>query len=300
VAFHEPRISLCFLRLVYNERVTTSPLLLRLRKLGLFALRTTVFVYCLVLLLLLLLENTLLYPAPKYPEGDWTASYLPHEDVEFQSADGTKLHGWFVEHPNPRAVLLYCHGNGDCVAYLGSYLRELRDRHSVTVFAFDYRGYGKSEGSPSETGILADGDAAQNWLAKQVGKQPADIVLMGRSLGGCVVVDLAARNGARGLILQNTTTSMPDAAARIYWFLPVRLLMKNRYDSLSKIGRYAGPLLLSHGTTDTLIPFELGKKLFDAAPSLTKQFFPIEGAGHNDPEPPAYDVALEAFLDSLP
>jgi fermentation-respiration switch protein FrsA (DUF1100 family) len=284
---------------VYNEGVAASPLLFRLRRLGLFVLRSVALAYCLILLLLLLLENTLLYPAPKYPEGDWTASYLPHEDVVFQSADGTKLHGWLVEHPNARAVLLYCHGNGDCVCYLGSYLRELRERHRVTVFAFDYRGYGKSEGSPGESGILADGDAAQRWLAERTGRRPGDIVLMGRSLGGGVVVDLAARNGACGLILQNTATSLPDAAARIYWFLPVHWLMKNRYDSLSKVGRYTGPLLMSHGTADTLIPFDLGQKLFAASSSSPKQFFPVEGAGHNDPEPPAYDVALEAFLASL-
>ena len=123
---------------------------------------------------------------------------------------------------------------------------------------------------------------------------------MGRSLGTGVAVDLAVNNGARGVILQNAPTSMPDAAARIYWFMPVHLLMKNRYDSLSKIGRYHGPLLSSHGTADTLVPFDLGRKLFDAAPGSQKTFFTIEGGGHNDPEPPAYDAALDEYLASLP
>ena len=123
---------------------------------------------------------------------------------------------------------------------------------------------------------------------------------MGRSLGGCIAVDLAAKNGARGLILQNTTTTIPDAAASMYWFLPVRWLMKNRYDSLSKIGRYPGPVLMSHGTADTLIPFAIGKRLFDAIPGTKKRFFPIEGGGHNDAEPPAYNAALDDFLASLP
>jgi fermentation-respiration switch protein FrsA (DUF1100 family) len=263
-------------------------------------MRGAAITYCLVLLVLLLLENALLYPAPKYPEGDWTAEYLDREEVEFTSADGTKLHGWFVEHEKPRAVLLYCHGNGDCVAYLGPYIKQLRDRHQISVFAFDYRGYGKSGGSPIETGILADGHAAQTWLANRTGRSLADIVLMGRSLGGCVAVDLAARNGARGLILQNTTTTIPDAAAFIYWFLPVRWLMKNRYDSLSKIGRYHGPVLMSHGTADTLVPFALGQRLFDAIPSANKRFFAIDGGGHNDNEPRAYDVAFDDFIASLP
>lgn len=282
--------------------MNARPILTRLARLGLRALRSVVFVYLALLIVLLLLENTLLYPATKFPDprGDWVAAELSHEDVEFASADGTKLHGWFVECPQPRAVLLYCHGNGDCLGFMGPYLKELRDQQQVSIFAFDYRGYGKSGGSPSEAGILADGDAAQKWLAQRTGLQPANVVLMGRSLGGCVAVDLAAKNGARGLILQNTTTSMPEAAARIYWFLPVRWLMRNRYDSLSKIARYHGPLLQSHGTADDLIPYAIGQQLFAAAPSPAKQFFTIEGRGHNDPEPPAYDKALAAFLASLP
>ncbi len=284
----------------YNSAVTATSSSAALGRFFLRMVRWVALIYCVVLLLLLLLENTLLYPAPRYPEGDWAAGYLPHEDVEFSSADGTKLHGWFVEHDNPRAVLLYCHGNGDCVGYLGSYLKELHDRHQVSVFAFDYRGYGKSGGSPGEAGILADAHAAQTWLAQRTGKPPSDIVLMGRSLGGCIAVDLAAKNGARGLILQNTTTTIPDAAAYLYWFLPVRWLMRNRYDSLSKIGRYHGPVLMSHGTHDTLVPYALGQRLFAAIPSPKKQFISIEGAGHNDPEPHSYDGALSEFLASLP
>jgi fermentation-respiration switch protein FrsA (DUF1100 family) len=255
-------------------------------------------VFLLVLLVLLLLENTLLYPAPKYPEGDWVASYLPHEDVHFTSADGTKLHGWLVEHPRPRAVLLYLHGNGDCVGYLGPYLQQLSDNHQITIFAFDYRGYGRSEGAPGEQGILEDGHAAQLWLAERLKLNPADIVLMGRSLGGGVAVDLAANNGARGLILQSTFTSLPDAAACLYPWAPVRWLMKNRYDSLSKIGRYPGPVLVSHGTTDDLVPCNLGRKLYEAVPG-PKRFVELAG-GHNDEESPEYYQALDEFLARLP
>jgi uncharacterized protein len=264
------------------------------------ALRIAAVVYLGLLLVLLFFENTLLYPAPKYPEGDWTGADLPHKDIDFESADGTRLHGWLSEHPAPRAVLMYCHGNAECVGYLGPFMKQLRDEQRLTVFVFDYRGYGRSEGSPYETGVLADGHAAQIWLAKRTQRKPADIVLMGRSLGAGVAVDLAANNGARGLILQCAATSMPDAAARLYWYAPVRLVMKNRYDSLSKIGRYTGPVLMSHGTADTLVPCDLGRKLFDAVPCAQKRFFEIEGGGHNDAEPPEYDRALDEFLDSLP
>src|SRR5262245_6597004 len=255
--------------------VSRSPLVARLGRIGLRLLRFAALVYCVLLLVLLFLENTLLYPAPKFPEGDWKAAFLPHEDVEFASADGTQLHGWLVPHEDPRAVLLYCHGNGDCVGYLAPYLKELHEKHKLTVFTFDYRGYGKSQGSPNETGILADGHAAQSWLAQRMGLKPSDIVLMGRSLGGGVAVDLAVKNGARGLILQNTPTSMPDAAAHLYSFVPVHLLMKNRYDSLSKINRYTGPVLMSHATADTLVPFALCLKLFAAVTCHNMRFISI-------------------------
>jgi hypothetical protein len=270
---------------------------------GRFALRwgrEAIAGYLLVLLLLLFFENTLLYPAPRYPTGDWTAAGLAHEDVFFASADGTKLHGWLFEHESPRAVILYAHGNGDCVAYLGPYLSQVRDKLRVSVFAFDYRGYGRSEGSPNEPGILADGEAAHRWLAKRTGKRLDEIVLMGRSLGGGVVVNLAAQNGARGLILQSTFTSLPDAVARMYPWVPVRLLMHNRYDSLSKIARYDGPVLASHGTADELVPLELGRKLYDAAPTTRKELFTIEGGGHNSPEPREYYLMLDRWLDELP
>jgi len=272
----------------------------RLRRLGVVALSTAAGTYGAFIGLLLYLENYLLYPAPRYPAGDWSAPYLPHEEVEFASADGTRLHGWLVEHPEPQAVVLYCHGNGESLGSLGPLLLEMRDRQRVSIFAFDYRGYGKSEGAPGEKGILADGHAAEMWLAKRMNCKPPDIVLMGRSLGGCVAVDLAANNGARGLILQNTPTSMPDAAARIYWFAPVQWLMNNRYDSLSKIGRYQGPVLLSHGTADSLVPYELGCKLFEAVPCAKKRLFTIQGGDHNDLEPAEYDEALHQFFDELP
>jgi uncharacterized protein len=270
----------------------------RLGRLAVVAARTVAVAYLLVLLLLLFLENSLVYPAPKYPSGDWEAPYLSHEDVHFESGDGTKLHGWLVEHPEPRATILYCHGNGDCVGYLGPYLQQIRDNHQVTIFAFDYRGYGRSQGTPSERGILEDGHAAQMWLAERLKMRPSEIVLMGRSLGGAVAIDLAAKNGARGLIVQNTFTSLPDAAAVLYPWAPVRWLMRNRFESLSKISRCSCPLLISHGKEDVLVPYALGRQLFDAAPG-PKRFVDLTG-GHNDEESPEYYEALHDFLITLP
>jgi len=276
-----------------------SNLGVRLARLALRGLKIAAVVYCLVLLVLLFLENMLVYPAPRYPEGDWQATWLEHEDISFNSADGTKLHGWYVEHPQPKAVILYCHGNGTHVAYTAEFLAEMRDEFQVSIFAFDYRGYGRSEGKPAEKGILEDADAAQEWLAKRAGIEKKDVVLMGRSLGGGIALHLAAENGARGVILQNTFTSLHDAAASHYPWVPVRLLMKNPYDSLSRISRYSGPLFISHGTADRIVPFAHGQKLFAAAPG-PKEFFEIAGGDHNDSEPEHYLPALHKFLDSLP
>ena len=128
----------------------------------------------------------------RYPAGDWQPAGLAFEDAWFTAKDGTRLHGWYVPHPQPRAVVLFCHGNGGNVALWADVLRILHDRMGVTAMGFDYRGYGRSEGTPSEAGVLADARAARTWLAQRAGIAENQIVLMGRSLGGAVAVDLAA------------------------------------------------------------------------------------------------------------
>ena len=209
------------------------------------------------------------------------------------------MHGWYLGHPKPRAVALFCHGNAGNIVSRGESLWILNQRHGLAVMAFDYRGYGKSEGKPSERGILQDARAARAWLAARAGVAEADTVLMGRSLGGAVAVDLAARDGARGLVLASTFSSLPDAAAHhVPWALP-GLHMTQRLNSAKKIQDYPGPLLQSHGDADELIPIELGRKLFDAAPG-PKQFFVLPGAGHNDPQTEEYRRAFDDFIASLP
>lgn len=254
--------------------------------------------YLIIVVVLVQAEDRLVYLAPGYPFEPRRPPTVDFQDVYFTSADGTRLHGWYAQHPAPRAHVLYCHGSGDNVAHLGKLLQYLRDRVRVSVFAFDYRGYGRSEGSPSESGVLADARAARAWLARRAGIDQADVVLLGRSLGGAVAVHLAAESRPRGLVLESTFTSLPDVAAVQYPWVPVRLLMKNRLDSLSKIAHYYGPLLQSHGDADEIVPFVQGKRLFDAAPGR-KRFVPIAGARHNDPQTRAYYRALTRFLDGL-
>jgi fermentation-respiration switch protein FrsA (DUF1100 family) len=242
-------------------------------------------------------ENSLIFFPSVYPDGYWNPPGLKFEDAWFQASDGTKLHGWYVPHDRPRAVVLFAHGNAGNLSHRYDLLQSLHEL-GVSVMIFDYRGYGRSEGSPSETGVLDDARAARRWLAQRVGVKETDIVLMGESLGGAVMVDLAARDGARALILENTFTSLPDVAAYHYPWLPVKLFMRARLDAAAKIGDYRGPLLQLHGDADTIIPYPIGRRLFDAARE-PKQFVTIRGHDHNYPRPPEFFTALDRFFAQL-
>jgi fermentation-respiration switch protein FrsA (DUF1100 family) len=256
--------------------------------------------YAAILGLLVSFEEQLVFPARKFPNGGmWEGHGLPVEDVYFHSADGTKLHGWYLGHSNPRIAVLYCHGNGGTVAENPALLRWLRNECQASIFIFDYRGYGRSEGSPSETGVLADARAAREWLAVREGIGEEQVVLVGRSLGGAVALDLAAEKGARGLVLESTFTSLPDVAAQHYWWVPVRQLMRSQMNSREKIGRYAGPLLQYHSRADEVVPFSLGEELFTTATTKDKQFFAVDDARHNAPLPQQYELELAKFLKRL-
>ena len=213
---------------------------------------------------MMVFENSLIYFPMNFPEDDWAPRGIAVEDARFTAADGTKIHGWYVPHEQPRAVVLFCHGNAGNITHRADIIRALHDRVGVSVLVFDYRGYGKSEGKPDEPGVLADARAARTWLAQKAGVAENRIVLMGESLGGAVAVDLAA-DGARALILENTFSSMPDVAAFHYPWVPVRLLMRTQFNSAAKIRAYHGPLYQSHGDRDSIVPLEFAKRLFDAA-----------------------------------
>ena len=245
-------------------------------------------------------ERWLVFPAPRRWGHDWVASELPHEDVHFKADDGTPLHGWYVPHPAPRASILFSHGNGEHVARLARTLALLRERAAVSIFAWDYRSYGRSKGKPHEVNVLADARTAQLWLAEREGIRPDDIVLYGRSLGGAVSVGLAAQFPVRGMVLERTFAELVETAAFHFPWLPVRKIMRNRFPSIERIAAYKGPLLQSHGTDDEVVPFAMGKQLFDAATTSLKRFFTVEGGRHNTPQPDEYYDALVEFLDALP
>jgi fermentation-respiration switch protein FrsA (DUF1100 family) len=271
----------------------------RLARLGVFGL----YVYVGVLAVLLALENSFLF-VPAVHTQSWLPppAGLAVEDVELSSADGTPLHGWWAAPPGwapSQGALLYCHGNAGNLSGRGEALRRWQQRLRFAVLIFDYPGYGRSGGRPSEAGCYAAGDAAYAWLTGVRGVRPEDVILYGGSLGGAVATDLATRQPFRALVLVAAFTSFPDMAQKTFPWLPARWLVRNRLDNLRKIATVRGPVFVAHGTADALVPFSQGRRLFEAAPGPRKHFLAMPGHDHNQIQDPEFYVALGRFLAGL-
>ena len=238
-------------------------------------------------------ERKLLYHPT---ESSSIPAAIDFEEVRFRNKSGNPLHGLFLEHPSPKGVLLFCHGNAGNIVDRLPRLRQLRADHQLSVFGFDYRGYGASAGKPSEVGLYEDARAARNWLSIKTNIAETDIVIMGRSLGGAVAVELAT-DGAKGLILESTFTSTTDVGKSHAKWLPVSVLMSQTFESVEKISQYHGPLLQMHGTEDTVVPYKLGINLHQQA-NQPKRFVTMNG-GHNDASHPDYEPLLREFLAAL-
>lgn len=237
--------------------------------------------YCGVLLLLLWLENSLVY----HPSGpsDWNPPPTPEfEDVYLTLAEGIRVHAWWLPRQNSSAAVLYFHGNAGNLSWRGNSMLALRHHLNASVLIVDYPGYGKSEGKPSEAGCYQCADAAYAWLTDAKKVPHGELLLYGASLGGGVAVDLASRKPHRALVLVKTFTTLPDVGQAKYPILPVHWLMRNRFDSLSKITACKSPIFVAHGDADRLIPYEQGQRLFEAA-NEPKEFLRLTGHGHNDP-----------------
>lgn len=244
-------------------------------------------------------ENKFIYFPSVYPAGFWVPQKagVPAEDCWFAAEDGVQLHGWYVAKDTARATLLWCHGNAGNLSDRLDNLARLRQL-PLNIFIFDYRGYGRSQGTPDEAGIYRDARAAYDYLVTRKHVQPERLIIFGRSLGGAVAVDLATQRACAGLILESTFTSAKDMAKRMFGFLPVYLLTKTRFDSIRKIRNVTVPKLFIHGTADQTVPHSLGVRLYEAAPG-PKGFYEIPGADHNDTYltgGKAYFQKLSAFI----
>ena len=231
-----------------------------------------------VFLYIRLLEKRSLYVPFRQIYGTPNTLGLAFDDLFINTPDHQTLNAWFIPQEHAKFTILYLHGNGGNLSHRLSQIALLHEL-SLNVFIIDYRGYGKSSGSPSENGLYADAQAAYDYLT-QILKVPNErIILFGESLGSSVAVYLADKNKVKALILTGAFTSAADMARRLYVFFPT-LFLSSKFDSLSKIGKIDAPKLFIHSRNDEIVPTELARKLFEAAAPY-KEFFEIHG-GHND------------------
>ncbi len=221
---------------------------------------------------------------------------LPYEDV-FLESGGATIHGWWVPAESPRGAVVFCHGNGGNISYRVDSIQVLHDL-GLSVFIFDYRGYGKSGGKPSEYGTYRDARAAWHYLTEKRDIPPNRIIVFGRSLGGAVAVRLAREVNPAMVIAESTFTSLYDVVAHHYSPVPARLLYRNMYRSVDVIENISCPILVIHSPDDGIVPYELGKRLYEKAPE-PKAFLEISGS-HNSGFMESiriYRAGLEDFIN---
>ncbi|MBI4802746.1 MAG: alpha/beta hydrolase [Elusimicrobia bacterium] len=225
------------------------------------------------------------------------AAGLDFEEVRLDTADRETLHGWWVPAQAARGAALVLHGNAGNISHRIGYAA-MFSRLGYSTLLLDYRGYGRSSGSPSEEGTYRDAEAAWQHLIEARRLAPQDIVLYGESLGAGVATWLALKHPLRALALASAFTSVPDLGAQVYPWLPVRRLARIKYNNLERLPRIAAPVLIAHSRDDDIIPFSHGEALFAAAHE-PKQFLVLSG-GHNDSflfARPEWAAQLSAFLE---
>ena len=225
---------------------------------------------------------------------------LRYEDIWFESGDGVRLHGWLVPASVPTHFLLFCHGNAGNISHRLDNIRLLQQR-GITVFIFDYRGYGRSHGRISEHGFYQDSEAAHEVARKLTEQNKAKLVIFGRSLGGIAATHLGATQACDGLVLESTFTNMGATARALYPLPFTEQLLKHRLNAAGEIAQVRVPILFFHGDRDKVVPLQLGRELYEAA-LAPKEFVTVPGAGHNDTYlvgGRAYFNKIEVFLNGL-
>lgn len=257
--------------------------------------------YVSVVAFLLFSETSLVYPGAN-GAGNWDPEF-DFEEVWVDSTDDAKIHGWFLPHKAPKRYVLLCHGNAENVPQVAErYARAVGMAMEASVLVFDYRGFGKSEGTPNETAVIDDAQAMLGWLKEKANVEKAQLAISyyGSSLGGGVAVGLAEREQPQYLVLDRTFDAITTAAATTYPWIPVKFLMRNRFDSAKRIKEIDVPLFQSHFTNDTLCRNESARILFDASPTTTKHFYEMPKGGHYDPLPADYWRELQSYFAQVP
>lgn len=254
--------------------------------------------YGVAVLLIMVFQDRLVY----FPSREITRTPeergLSYTSVRLETRDGVSLNGWLIPHPQSESVVLYCYGNGGNLSNRIGMI-ELFHEMGLSVFIFDYRGYGKSEGNPSEEGTYLDGDAAWEYLLS-IGYKPKNIILYGESLGGAVAAKLVSENKAKGLVLAGSFTDINTLAQEHYFFLPIRLISRYRYPTVEYLQKTDSPVLIVHSTEDKIVPYRYGQELFEKAKE-PKTLLSLRG-GHNTAIFESEEVFREgmaAFLKGL-
>jgi fermentation-respiration switch protein FrsA (DUF1100 family) len=246
-----------------------------------------------LVLLMYFAQRSLMYFPERLRVQPASAGFPAAEEVVLDTADGEKVIVWHVPPRGERPVILYFHGNGGSLRYRVDRFRALTAA-GLGLVALSYRGYGGSTGRPTEAGLIADGAAAYASAAARY--PPQRLVFWGESLGSGVAVALAADHAVGGVVLEAPFTSAVDVGAGAYWFLPVRLLMKDQFRSDERIGAVRAPLLILHGERDRVVPFALGQRLFALA-NEPKRLVRFRDGGHVDLDAHGAQDAVRAFLD---
>lgn len=219
---------------------------------------------------------------------------LAFQDIYFATADQTRLNGWFIPHPQARATLVWFHGNAGNISHRVDNIKLLHDKCALSIFIFDYRGYGRSSGHPTEAGVYQDGAAAMEYVRRELGVESRDLVIFGRSLGAAVAAEMAGRYPSRAVILESPFASIGAMANQLVPWPPIGPLLSAKFDNLAKVSRISAPLLVIHGERDEIVPFAQGQQVFGAGRE-PKAFYPIQDAGHND----TFIVGGEAYFERL-
>lgn len=249
-------------------------------------------IYLLMSVYMTLFQSRLVYYPTREIERTPGDAGLAYELVEFNSGDGIALTGWFIPAQDERGVVLFCHGNGGNISHRIETIT-IMNGLGLSIFIFDYRGYGQSGGKPTEKGTYRDAEAAWRYLVDMRGISPRDIIIHGRSLGGAVAAWLASRHTPKAFILESSFTSVPDVGADFYPWLPVKLLSRFNYPTITYIREISCPVLVIHSSGDDLIPYSHGHRLFEAAEE-PKEFLEIHGT-HND----GYILSGTYYIDGL-
>jgi len=264
--------------------------------LGIWIVITITGAYIIFVGILFIFQSHYIYYPERVLSADPGDIGLNFESVSFETTDGVKLSGWFVPSEGARGVILFCHGNAGNISHR---LESIQIFHQLglDVFIFDYRGYGQSEGKPTEQGTYKDAEAAWQYLTEERQVNPNEVIVFGRSLGGAVAAWLAQSHTPGALILESTFTSLPDIAGTLYPYIPVRLLLRFHYNTAEYLGRVNCPVLIVHSRNDEIMPFNHGRRLFEMA-KKPKKFLEIAGT-HNEgfiTSGKLYEEGLNAFI----